>query len=1007
MVAGAVARSQPVGCLLKSTRIINHNFQKLVIAPNQSELTKSSYMLKTNTNVFKSFSGLRPIEEEGEDTTAVQALSHKNVDKDKLYGSVSRLLQTDAIKNIMKEEHVSVKTFDEILEKEQELFGKKFKLPTATWIKKIKADIGHILDKDVSEVRMPNLLRETYGNPKTSIKPFDVFAPLNVGDAVELSTALNQAGMAVIVEVPSRSDDPRYTIMDRKGELRFAEKSFFKFRIPKVIPEGWANKIVEKAKVDSPGYGSIKTTVDQQFETYYVNPLARRIIMQPLLDITNDSWNRLPEVSKKLELLHRLVQGRGPKQVSLFSLAAAVEAIDIVKIRDDIESGSAQKEYLKWSSILEESHGPEFSLHQSRKLGKDVSKLSADENIEISHLYAVVLALRKQERFWSTDYSSRCAMMPLSITVNPLEYVHKVDIVVESLKKDDDLAQSFIGFVKSKNFTEIPPEFDGILFLLKEYCSGNIKDAVTETVICQLMKKTESTDTTDITRTHVYNLLTEVGYISKLSTNPEHFSAALTIPGKGVSVKADLEQEYYDSASFSENDIPDISASIRKDFGDMRVYCIDSESAHEIDDGVSIERIDSENVILHAHIADPASYLSPDDVVSKIAFERASTIYQPEIVSPMLPKDLSDLCGLGSNGKKTRAITFSVPFNFKNGADLNKAKVQPSYVSKFPKYTYETVDQTLLRTKDIPYESLNDEERDLNDLFRAAKKLRKIRIDNGAIVFGESLQTVVSLSAKDSIKDDTTLIDDTLDEGSDVLFTKQGLTDSVTLVSELMILANSVGAQVMCDLNLPGIFKGMNALHLRGSASHVVRHLNTKSKTNGELPSAADVVKCIKFISPAFYSPTPVNHLMLGIKKYLPSTSPLRRFGDLINHWQFHNYLNKGTPLFNVEQINYISMHIEIKNDIIKKAQRHSNSYYALNYIISQAKSGKPLRLSFMVWSRPSGDNCVSGTIREFGVFARLQLNSEKKPPIIGQIINELKVVEMDPVGENVILQQL
>lgn len=907
----------------------------------------------------------------------------------------------------MKRQEDARKNFEDVVATEEKRFTEKFRNPTSEWITKVKKDLGKGMDHDVSDAPVSTLLKQAYGHPRRSIRPLDIFNSLNIGDAVELSVALNLNVMAIILEVPSSDDDPRYTIMDRKGELHFVEKSAFKLRIPGFIPEGWVKNTVEKTKYDSTLYGSIKTTVDHKFESYVVNPLARRLIMDSALRVTNEAWNKLPEISRKLEILHRIVQDRGPKQISLFSLVKAVDDIDPEAFKGNLKQDKnfAQGEYLKLSALLNEKLGPEYTLHRKSHLGKEIGRLNSTAKYEISQLYAVILALRKQDRLWSTSYSSRTAMMPTSVTVDSLEYANRIDEAVQTLKKNTSLTREFMSYVENENYSKIPSNFENILNLLKEYSVGNVTDAVSETVICQLMKNMKNIEKVNITRTHVYDLLLKMGYISSTSTNPQHFSHSISIPEKGTSIKADQEQDYYDLATVSKDAIPDISASIRKDFSNMRVYCIDSANAHEIDDGVSIERIDENNVVLHIHIADPSSYLKPEDTISKIAFERAFTAYQPEFASPMLPKSFTDLCGLGVDGRKTRTLTFSVPFNFSTGANLGDAKIQPSYCSKFTSITYDEVDEMLKTTKGQADDTLNEIQRDLNNLFLVAEKLHKSRVERGAIAFGEALQSQVSVIDKEKEKENTVLIDSSLDEVNEVVFSRQKLSNSVTLVSELMILANTAGGVVMKKHQIPGIYKGMRNLKLNGSAATLVGRLNTYIKRTGNFPDLAQIVKAIKFINPAFYFPLPIKHSMLGTQGYLPSTSPLRRFGDLINHWQFHSHLNTGKALFDLDQMVYMSLHIETKNDILKVAQRHSTTFYTMSHIKREIKMGIPTKLSFMVWSRPH-DNHVGGMITEYGIFATLNLNLNKRPPKIGEVITDFDIEEMDPVGGMMFIQQ-
>lgn len=891
------------------------------------------------------------------------------------------------------------KRLEDVVSDSVDRFNDRFKTITARWMESIREKVGKPVEEDNFKVPIAKLLKDSYGAPRKRIRPLDLFSPIGLGDLVELSTSLNQSVMSVIVEVPSSDDDPRYTIMDRKGELHYVEKSAFKFRIPRVIPKGWLYKIVDKINNDEGGHGSIKTTVDHEFETFFVNPLARTIIMQPVLKLTNEVWNLLPDLSRTLEIIHRTIQGDGPKQISIFDLIDAVNSTDLSSLKLALKKGDVHKGYMKVSNSFEEL-GTERTLHPQTNLGKSIKELPEDGKIEISLFYAVVLALRKQNRLWSTSYSSRSTMVPLSVTVNPLEDVNKVESIVERLKKNPNLSIEFQIFLKRRDFSSIPPELEDIFSLLKQYAVGNIEDPIAETAICQLMKKTTVFGSADVTKTHVYDLLTDVGYIDRQATNPMHFSNILALPGKNVSSQDDIEQDFYDLTTV-EKDNKDPSAAIRKDFGDLKVYCIDSETAHEIDDGVSIERIDDSNVVLHIHIADPASYIEPEGTISKIAFKRAFTTYQPELHSPMLPQSLVDVCGLGVNGRKTRAMTYSVPYNYKSGLNLLEAQVRPSFVSNFPKYTYKTVDETLTKVSGVSSNSLTDEERDLSDLFKIAEQLRKDRVDKGAVVFKTSMTPRVTVSSNNEDSSDLFLA-----EMADVQIEAQETTNSVVLVSELMILANSVSATVMHKNNIPGIFKGMDELKLEGSAAKVISSLNEITKNTGEFPDSQALVKALKFINPAFYSPKPIRHLMLGVDFYSPSTSPLRRFGDLINHWQFHSYLNTKQVMFNKDQTLFITMHIEARNDILKKAQRRSNSFYCINLIRNQIKNKKLGKYSFLVSSRPR-DGSVNGMISELGIFGFMELNSNIQPPKIGDIITNFEFVELDSVDSLLRVRQL
>ncbi|CCH43812.1 hypothetical protein BN7_3366 [Wickerhamomyces ciferrii] len=1018
----SVAKKVPLRCFSTSIRLLQQDYKskKNIIGNEISDDPK--YVKEQLDNVVSNLNDQQLSEEDGNSITrskvddafkrkehTTNQSSNNNKDdkshREEIYSSVDNILQSDFFQKIQKTQAIDSKTLKEIIPEEVERFDKKFKSPTFRWMKKVHQDLRDKFDVEkIDNIPFTSLLEKYYGKPKFFIKATEIFDTLEVGDAVEFSKTLDQSVMSVIVQLPSRDDDPRYTVMDRKGTLHFCEKSSFKLRIPKVIPKEWINGIVERTNLESSGYGSVKTTVDHQYELYAVNPLARRTIVGPLLQITNDAWDWLPDVSQQLEVIHRLCQGNGPKQITLFHLYHAVRKIPLKNMKGGAITGVDSYQAL---NKRVQHLGSDFNIFGDSGLGKSINSLDPEAAYDVPLLYSITLALKKQNTLWSTSYTSRSAMLPLSVTVNPLEYVHRAESAIHSLKTDSELRESFADYIEKRDFTNVPKEFENILFLLKEYSVGNITDPVSESVICQLTKLPENLLDLDVTKTKIYNLLSEIGYIDTKLTNPVHFSNNLCMPGKDVSLQADRERDFYELSDETLDKDFDISKDIRKDFGDMKVYCIDSETAHEIDDGVAIERIDDKTANIHIHIADPASYLSPENSISKIAFERAFTTYQPETISAMLPMSLVNLSGLGIEGQKTRVMTFSVPFNFETGkVDLSKAEVQPSYVSSFPKYTYNTVDKTLLKTKYQDASSLNDEERDLNDLFKIAQKLRESRVEQGAVIFGESFGTDVKVLPKseNDAESDSLYVDSSMDDYN-IVFGKQKSTDSQLLVSELMILANTISGSVLKENSYPGIYKGMRETKSTGSASEVINNMNKMIK-EGSLPMLKDIARSIKFIVPAIYSHQPNRHLMLACDTYAPSTSPLRRFGDLVNHWQFHNMARAKPSRFTEAEMFYMTLHIEVRNDILKYSSRRAVSYYCTKYISEQIEKGNRLDLSFFTWSRPNG-RYVSGIIPEFGLFARLKLERDSRPPKVGSVIKNFEIDCLDPISGDIELKQI
>lgn len=878
---------------------------------------------------------------------------------------------------------VKVESLASILQKNETLMAQRYAKPSKRWSGGIKEAAARKLgnrgvskesSKAVLDKYTGSVMEKALGKPKTTISVENLFTPLNVGDAVELSSSLNQSVLAVIAAVPTHYHDPRYTVMTRLGELLYLEKSAFKFRISGVIPRAWLKDAINKIKEPHADYGSIKTT-ESGFERFMINPLARQIVSQPLVDLTNDAWSKIQQTSRKLEIIHRVLETTGPREVSLLSLVKAAEVLDLVEFEKSMRSVGAIVAYKHLSESLSKTAGVEFASGLKRPiLGKHFGSLDPKAEFDLSLLYSVVLTLRKQTTLWSTQNRSRSAFMPLSITVLPMAYSSRIGSIVEKLKSTDkNTAKEFRTFMEQGQAGTKTPLIMEVLFLLREYAVGNVTDPISETVVCQLMKQYFDGR---VTQTLVWNLLVDVGYIDAKMINPQHLTNSLAMPGKDVSVKADIEEQFFQVCEVDE--LKHDRARHRVDMTNLRVFCIDAATAHEIDDGVSIERVD-DKFRVHIHIADPTSYLPVDSTILQIAFERAFTTYQPECISAMFPREMSALAGLGVDGRVTRAMTFSVDVDKDGEVDFSTVQVNATHVSKFPQYTYTQVDDALENL-----DRSNAEQAELQLMSELSVKLREKRVESGAVVYPDSLSVQVKVGqAKDKTVEE--------DDDDAVSFDEQHSTKSVVLVTELMILANRVSAQLLKRADLAGVFKTMPPLPLEGSASGVISRLNKISRS-GEM-GLGDMVSSFKFITPAIYSPHAGEHLMLGVHAYAPSTSPLRRFGDVVNHLQLHSMLNGEERCFGEEQVVAMTMHIEARNDILKKASRGALAYYALLNL-----AGKFDESSRFVVASHAMNGSVNGILLDYGLFCKLNITGP--PPKIGSVLSGLEVDTADPVGQ-------
>ncbi|KAJ3913738.1 hypothetical protein F5877DRAFT_51794, partial [Lentinula edodes] len=142
---------------------------------------------------------------------------------------------------------------------------------------------------------------------------------------------------------------------------------------------------------------------------------------------------------------------------------------------------------------------------------------------------------------------------------------------------------------------------------------------------------------------------------------------------------------------------------IRHDFGDLPVYVIDDTNAQELDDGISVEPYPSSSpsskIWIHIHIADPTSLLPPTHALARHAEKMTESMYFVQGACPMLPRsfthDERKGFSLGCTGAEQRTLTFSVLVDVDGGGEIREYKVRAGVVRNFVVASYGEVDRVL------------------------------------------------------------------------------------------------------------------------------------------------------------------------------------------------------------------------------------------------------------------------------------------------------------------------
>ena len=294
----------------------------------------------------------------------------------------------------------------------------------------------------------------------------------------------------------------------------------------------------------------------------------------------------------------------------------------------------------------------------------------------------------------------------------------------------------------------------------------------------------------------------------------------------------------------------------RRDLRDLATFTIDGADTLDYDDALHVERRE-EGILVGVHIADVSQVVTPNDVLFREAQERATSLYFPENQVPMLPEVIAhDLCSL-MQGRIRPALSFLILLSPEG--EIVNTRITPSVIEVKRQLTYDQVDQTM------------DTDADLSLLNRLCQKLRRRRLDNGAI-FLPLPDVNISLQADGGVNVTLAPVD----------------TPARSLVAELMILANGVAANYLACQEAPGLFRSQPPPR--------------KRIATGFNDGILLVAQQRRFLSRGDLTVTAKAHSGLGLSCYTTVTSPIRRFLDLAMQMQISSLLRGKGILFSHAQ---------------------------------------------------------------------------------------------------------
>jgi exoribonuclease-2 len=337
----------------------------------------------------------------------------------------------------------------------------------------------------------------------------------------------------------------------------------------------------------------------------------------------------------------------------------------------------------------------------------------------------------------------------------------------------------------------------------------------------------------------------------------------------------------------------------RLDLTRLKTYTIDDESTCEIDDALSVETLDGNRQRIWIHIADPTRWVIPGDDLDLEARRRCTTVYLPTGMIPMFPIELATGPMSLVQGEVRCALSFGVVLTEVGAIEdycIAASLVKPTY-----RLTYEDVDEML----DLGVQA----EPELLAIAQWAKVREQWRAGQGAINI-HMPETSIRVNQIDQ-------------EGEDAIDIKV-LDDSPSreLVAEMMILAGEVAARYGQDHALAMPFRSQPQPELPSNEELM------------QLPSALVRYSAIRRCMPrSEMGIPPARHATLGLEGYSQVTSPIRRYTDLLAHFQIKAHL-RGDPLpFSSDEITELTQGASSAAYEAVLVERQTKRYWALEYL--------------------------------------------------------------------------
>lgn len=396
----------------------------------------------------------------------------------------------------------------------------------------------------------------------------------------------------------------------------------------------------------------------------------------------------------------------------------------------------------------------------------------------------------------------------------------------------------------------------------------------------------------------------------------------------------------------------------RKDFRNVLTFTIDPVDAKDFDDAVSFRKLRGGQMEIGIHIADVSHYVVRGSSLDAEAYKRATSVYLPDRVLPMLPENLSnELCSLRPGENK---YTFSAVFTVSKNGEIKKTWLGKTVICSDRRFTYEEA-QTIIEGAD------GDHREAIIRLHEWAQVLRSERFKKGAINFS-------SQEIRFQLDENAVPVSVIIKESK----------EAHQLIEELMLLANKHVAEYISGIRikekpLPFAYRVHDVpdeekLKMFSVFAAKFGHrmdLHSPESISRSFNAMLQLVKGkpeqhvleslgIRTMAKAVYTTENIGHYGLGFSYYCHFTSPIRRYPDILVHRILFDCLS-GKPEA-IKNLELQCRHCSERERKAMEAERNANKYkqaeFMQQYIGEEFEAVVSGVASFGFWAETIEHKC-------------------------------------------------